>query len=185
MPMLGHGCLKLRPLCMDTFKVVNCLEESNKEHAISFEFRKRPGWFIRARKQGCFIEKRLSDSNFEKDCSFYPMVNLWFQDYVVFQSASKAAHYLRMKDGRMTLAHYDASSIFKEEASFRLAKKREKTSIIEETGNNDSELKCTCPDEIVGENVPFGSPCLCSRCVSQVSLQIYEENSPKFQRYEY
>ena len=52
------------------------------------------------------------------------MVNLWFQDYVVFQSASKAAHYLRMKDGRMTLAHYDASSIFKEEASFRLAKKR-------------------------------------------------------------
>ncbi len=57
MTALGHGCLKLKPLVMDKFKVVHSLESTNKE-AISFEYKKRPGWFVRARDRGCYIEKR-------------------------------------------------------------------------------------------------------------------------------
>ena len=56
----------------------------------------------------------------EKDCSFFPLVNLWYPDYVTFESVQKAAHYLRMKDGRLVLDHYDGSVDFKEEASFKM-----------------------------------------------------------------
>ncbi len=72
----------------------------------------------------------------EKDCSFYPLINLWFPDYVAFESVTRAAYYLRMKDGRMVLDHYDGTLDFKEEASFKLTKKKRKYALTSQFSSN-------------------------------------------------
>ena len=51
------------------------------------------------------------------------MIDLWYPGYVSFESTEKAAHYLRLKDGHLTLDRYDATNGFKEDASFLLRKK--------------------------------------------------------------
>ncbi len=77
---------------------------------------------------GTFIEnlflRRLTScfSFLTEECSFYPMVDLWFQGYVAFESVEKAAHYLRLKNGHLVLDHYVGSDTFKQEASFFLKK---------------------------------------------------------------
>ncbi len=64
-PMLGRGCLKLKPLLIDRFKVVPGLDNYNRD-AVSFEYIKKPGWFVRARYRQCFIEKRVKETLFGK-----------------------------------------------------------------------------------------------------------------------
>eukprot|EP00794_Sanderia_malayensis_P004669 gene4669-5278_t len=172
-PVLEHGCLRLRPLAADRFKLVSCLDAGENSDAVSFEYRKRPGWFIRARDRDCFMEKRTKEVKYEKDCSFYPLVNLWFPDFVAFESVSKAAHYLRMKDGRMILDHYDGTARFKEEASFKLNKLHQRPTILgEEIGRPGREATFSSEAAIRA----VGLDCQCSECVSEISFQIYEED---------
>eukprot|EP00112_Aurelia_sp_Birch-Aquarium-sp1_P016339 Seg3697.2 transcript_id=Seg3697.2/GoldUCD/mRNA.D3Y31 product="hypothetical protein" protein_id=Seg3697.2/GoldUCD/D3Y31 len=173
-PALERGCLKLRPLSNDKFRTWTT-SEGNNETTVTFEYLRRPGWFIRVRHNQCFIEKSRKSVTFEKDCSFFPLVNLWYPDYVTFESVQRAAHYLRMKDGRLVLDHYDGSVDFKEEASFKMSLK---SGLI--CSNNgiahDEEGRISVQGESV--RAPSAtSDCVCSDCVSIVSFQIYEETS--------
>ena len=59
----------------------------------------------------------------EKDCSFFQLLDLWFPNFVAFESVEKAGYYLRMKNGRLVLQHYDGTREFKEEASFKMESK--------------------------------------------------------------
>lgn len=61
--VLGAGCLKLRPLAKDRFKVVDALDRFS-ENAISFEYIQKPGWFIRALNTDLVIEKRSKTSEY-------------------------------------------------------------------------------------------------------------------------
>ena len=56
----------------------------------------------------------------ERDCSFFPLIALWFPNFVAFESVESAGHYLRMKNGRLVLDHYQGNNEFKEEASFKM-----------------------------------------------------------------
>ena len=61
--VLGAGCLKLRPLEKDRFRTVTGLDRTS-ENAVSFEFVRKPGWFIRSLNTELVIEKRIKDSDF-------------------------------------------------------------------------------------------------------------------------
>lgn len=63
--VLGAGCLKLRPLEKDRFKTVNALDRVS-EKAVSFEFVRKPGWFIRSLSTDLVIERRSKDADYGK-----------------------------------------------------------------------------------------------------------------------
>ena len=64
-PVLGSGCLKLRPLSNDKFRTWTGSERDN-EMTVTFEYLRRPGWFIRVRHNQCFIEKYHKSVTFGK-----------------------------------------------------------------------------------------------------------------------
>lgn len=63
--VLGAGCLKLRPLEKDRFKTVDAIDRF-ADNAVSFEFVKRPGWYIRALNTDLIIEKRMRNTEYGK-----------------------------------------------------------------------------------------------------------------------
>ena len=69
--VLGAGCLKLRPLEKDKFKAVKALDRFS-EQAVSFEFARRPGWFIRSLNTDLVIEKRSKSAEYGKLIPFKP-----------------------------------------------------------------------------------------------------------------
>ena len=60
----------------------------------------------------------------ERKSSFIPLRDLWFNGYTVFESVVKAGWYLRNKENRLILDHYDGTADFKQESSFKVGKIR-------------------------------------------------------------
>ncbi|XP_047124677.1 uncharacterized protein LOC105846593 isoform X4 [Hydra vulgaris] len=59
----------------------------------------------------------------ERQSSFYPLHNLWFDGFTAFESTIKAGFYLRLsKFNKFFLDKYDCSETFKQEASFCVQK---------------------------------------------------------------
>ena len=50
-------CYRVNPLLDDKFVATAPLDR-RKEDAVSFQFKDKPGWFLRARERSCFIEPR-------------------------------------------------------------------------------------------------------------------------------
>ncbi|XP_065061986.1 otogelin-like protein isoform X2 [Rhopilema esculentum] len=113
----------LLPEGQDIFRITQGLDKNNEE-SVSFQFR-RSHWYLRAKRGQCIIEPRRSTKHFEKECTFFPMTDLWFHGFVSFESTEKAAHYLRLRDGHLYVDRYNGTQAFKEEASFFLKKKSE------------------------------------------------------------
>merc|ERR1712048_274492 len=111
---------QMQALASDRF--VMQLPLSNEfENAVSFRYSKNPEYFLRCRGERCFIEKQKRSKNFERECSFIPLLHLWFEGYITFESAIRAGAYLRMPDeGRLQLDSYENTDAFKKECSFRL-----------------------------------------------------------------
>ena len=63
--VLGAGCLKLRPLEKDKFKTVHSLYKTSEE-AVSFEFVRKPGWFIRSLNTELVIERHSKNAEYCK-----------------------------------------------------------------------------------------------------------------------
>eukprot|EP00794_Sanderia_malayensis_P004667 gene4667-5276_t len=105
----------------DAFRITRGLDKSS-QGTVSFLFGDS-AWYLRAKSTECTIEpKRVLKHVGE--CSFLPMVDLWFPGFVAFESVEKPAHYLRLKnDGCLILDHYVGTLTFKQEASFYLKKK--------------------------------------------------------------
>jgi len=169
--VLGAGCLKLRPLEKDKFKTVHSLYKTSEE-AVSFEFVRKPGWFIRSLNTELVIERHSKNAEYLKDSSFFPLYDLWFPDFVSFESVQKAGYYLRMKDGRLYLHHYDGTREFKEEASFNMGSKARILCYSSDGLDNTFRKKLKFTDS----ESRCGSECICSECCSVVSFQIYEDS---------
>ena len=60
----------------------------------------------------------------ERKSSFFPLQDLWFDGYTVFESVVKAGWYIRNKNNKLLLDHYDGTANFKEESSFKVGKIR-------------------------------------------------------------
>ena len=78
LPVLGAGCLKLRPLAKDKFKIVPGLDRFSHE-SVSFEFAKRPRWFIRGVTKDCYIERRSKSTGKFRNrrLSFSGFIEIW------------------------------------------------------------------------------------------------------------
>ena len=63
--VLGAGCLKLRPLEKDKFRTVHALYRTSEE-AVSFEFARKPGWFIRSLNTELVIERHSKNAEYRK-----------------------------------------------------------------------------------------------------------------------
>ncbi|XP_066921176.1 uncharacterized protein [Clytia hemisphaerica] len=112
---------KLTPLPTDKFKAVPSLNRELTD-AVSFQYIKRNGWYITCKNRLCHIEPKRRTMNFERQSSFYPLVNLWYDGYTAFESTVKAGFYLRCNQHRLVVDQYDGSEIFKQEASFKTHK---------------------------------------------------------------
>ncbi|XP_065061984.1 uncharacterized protein LOC135688867 isoform X2 [Rhopilema esculentum] len=166
---------KIHYICGEKFKVVRPLARDMFD-AVSFTVIGKTSWFLRVRGQYCFLEPKKQSRQFEKDCSFFPLVNLWFPEFVSFESVQKSAHYLRMKDGRLILDHYDGTTDFKEEASFKMGLKNDFICKINEARKREEDKPLLHEDAYRCSSAGM-SDCVCSECVSVVSFQIYEENT--------
>ncbi|XP_047124675.1 uncharacterized protein LOC105846593 isoform X1 [Hydra vulgaris] len=113
---------RLSPILSDKFKPVVSLDSSLSE-AISLEYVQKPGWYLTCKNRVCYIEKKKNTRNYERQSSFYPLHNLWFDGFTAFESTIKAGFYLRLsKFNKFFLDKYDCSETFKQEASFCVQK---------------------------------------------------------------
>lgn len=58
----------------------------------------------------------------ERQSSFFPLLNLWYDGYTVFESTTKSGFYLRAVQRRLVMEQYDGTEKFKQEASFKTHK---------------------------------------------------------------
>ena len=55
----------------------------------------------------------------ERQSSFFPLLNLWYDGYTVFESTTKSGFYLKAVQRRLVMEQYDGTEKFKQEASFK------------------------------------------------------------------
>lgn len=156
---------KLTPLASDKFKAVNALDRELSD-AVSFQYPKRNGWFLTCKNDTCFIEPKKRTISFERQSSFFPLINFWYEGYTVFESTVKAGWYIRRTRTNLKLEKYDGTEDFKKDASFKVNKPDNQREAINRPSTSNSCRTCCC--SICDSQSDFcyscQTQCLCKEC---------------------
>ena len=70
------------------------------------------------------IKGSYDSSVLEKESTFVPLEDMWFEGYFAFESLLDPAHYIRRRGEQLIIQKYENWHFFKEDCSFSLTRKR-------------------------------------------------------------
>ncbi|XP_031571575.1 uncharacterized protein LOC116305738 isoform X3 [Actinia tenebrosa] len=92
---------------------------------VSFESVTKKKHFLRVRENNILIVEPYDDSEeYRKQSTYIPLQDMWYFGYIVFESLVEPAHFIRRCSDQLVLQKYENTPFFKEDASFKLTRKR-------------------------------------------------------------
>ena len=98
---------------------------NNEEDTVSFESADMRGYYLRVYSSLLDLENKdgaRDAAGFDNAATFKGYHGKWYSGYMAFESRSMAGHYIRHREGRLRLEQPDSTTLYEEDASWRMSK---------------------------------------------------------------